>query len=243
MPGMTALGASSAPVSAIRSRRLSLTSILVPAATAVAILALALLPLLTPWFMHPALDAADSAAWLGITPDQVYGLSDRTVHDLVFTGDFHLAPPIPRYPAGSSFYTNPEILHMRDARTLLYAFLGLAVLSVALLAASVARARDRTAVWGSIATGARGLAIGVVVAGVIGFFAFEPAFELFHRIFFPGGNWAFDPATSRLVRLYPYLFWQIAAGSLGAIAVGIAALTWWFSRRRANWTAIARVVP
>jgi integral membrane protein (TIGR01906 family) len=238
MPGMTALGASSAPVSAVGSRRLSLTTILVPAATAVTILALALLPLLTPWFMHPALDAADSAAWLRTSTQTTHELSDATVSDLVAGGDFAIAGP-----GGGPFFTTAEAAHMRDARTLLYAFLGLAVLSVALLAVSVVRARDRTTVWRSIATGARGLAIGVVVAGVIGFFAFEPAFELFHRIFFPGGNWAFDPATSRLVRLYPYLFWQIAAGSLGAIAVGIAVLTWWFSRRRATPAADLRAMP
>jgi len=251
MPGMTVLGASSAPVSAVRSRRLSLTSILVPAATAVTILALALLPLLTPWFMHPALAAADSPAWLGASQGLVNDFSDQTVHDLVFGGGFRIAPrpepcacvslPPPAFPTGASLYTDAEIAHMRDARTLLYAFLGLAVLSVATLAISITRARDRAVVWRSIATGARGLAIAVVVGGVIGFFAFEPAFELFHRIFFPGGNWAFDPATSELVRLYPYLFWQIAAGSLGAIAVGLAALTWWFSRRRALAAADVRV--
>jgi integral membrane protein (TIGR01906 family) len=237
MPGMTALGASSAPVSAVGSRRLSLTAILVPAATAVTILALALLPLLTPWFMHPALDAADSALWLRTSTQTTHQLSDATVHDLVAGGDFAIAAP-----GGGAFFTTAEAAHMRDARTLLYAFLGLAALSVALLAVGVARARDRSAAWRSLATGARGLAIGVVVAGVVGFFAFEPAFELFHRIFFPGGNWAFDPATSDLVRLYPYLFWQIAAGSLGAIAVGIAVLTWWFSRRRATRAADLRAM-
>jgi integral membrane protein (TIGR01906 family) len=237
MPGMTALGASSASVSAVGSRRLSLTSILVPAATAVVLLAVALLLLLTPWFMHPALDAADSASWLGTTTESTHQLSDATVHDLVAGGEFAITAP-----DGGPFLTTAEAAHMRDARTVLYAFLALALLSLALVAANLAVSRDRAGTWRSIGTGARGLAIGVIVGGVIGFFAFEPAFELFHVIFFPGGNWAFDPATSELVRLYPYLFWQIAAASLGAVAVVLGVLTWWFSRRRAAAAADMRVV-
>ncbi len=236
MPPMTALGASSAPASAIGSRRLSLTSILVPAATAITILAIALLPLLTPWFIHLALEAADSAAWLGTTSQATHQLSDATVHDLVAGGDFAVTAP-----GGGPLFTTAEAAHMRDARMLLYAFLALALLSAALVVANLAMNRDRAGAWRLVRRGAGGLAIGVVVGGVIGFFAFEPAFELFHRIFFPGGNWAFDPATSQLVRLYPYAFWEIAAASLGAIAVGLATLTWWFSRRRAITTADARL--
>ncbi len=236
---MTALGASSAPVSAVRSRRLSLTSILVPAATAVTILALALLPLLTSWFMHPALDAAESAAWLGSTRVAAYEFSDMTVHDLVLGGDFQAIDFVEGTTGQALYYTPDEVSHMRDARSLLYAFLALASISAVFLVASLARGRDRGATWRSVGRGARGLAVGVVVGGVIGFFAFEPAFELFHRIFFPGGNWAFDPRTSRLVQLYPYVFWEIAAASLGAIAVALAVLTWWLSRRRATANSAA----
>jgi integral membrane protein (TIGR01906 family) len=228
MPDMTALGASSAPASAIESRRLSLSAIFVPTATAVVLLAVALLPLLGPGFLHPTLDAGESAAWLGTSPQVAYQMSDATVHDLVAGGDFAV-----RAPAGGPLFTAAELAHMRDARTLLYAFLGVGLLAAILVLASVALGRDRGRAWRLVGRGARGLAVGVVVAGVVGFFAFEPAFELFHRVFFPGGNWAFDPATSQLVRLYPYAFWQIAAGALGAIAVGLAVLTWWVAGRRA----------
>ena len=34
-----------------------------------------------------------------------------------------------------------------------------------------------------------------VVAGLIAFFAFDAAFEVFHRLFFPGGTYSFNPAT------------------------------------------------
>jgi integral membrane protein (TIGR01906 family) len=233
---MTALGASSAPVSAIRSRRLSLTSILVPTATAVALLAVALLPLLTPWFMHPALDAGGSAAWLGTTSQATYQLSDSTVHDLVAGGNFALSAP-----GGGPFYTADEASHMRDARALLYAFLALGLLCTVFVVANLTVGGNRANAWRLVRRGSGGLAVGVVVAGAVGFVAFEPAFELFHRIFFPGGNWAFDPATSQLVRLFPYAFWEIAAGSLGAVAVGLAALSWWFSGHRILGTSEGRV--
>ena len=53
------------------------------AGTIVAILAISLLPLLTPLVMHPVLDAAQSAAWLGSDPETTHALSDRTVGELI----------------------------------------------------------------------------------------------------------------------------------------------------------------
>jgi uncharacterized membrane protein len=38
--------------------------------------------------------------------------------------------------------------------------------------------------------------------------AFEPLFLAFHYVFFPQGNFLFDPATSNLVRLYPDWYWE-----------------------------------
>ena len=42
-----------------------------------------------------------------------------------------------------------------------------------------------------------------VIGGALGVLLFEPAFTLFHELFFPGGNWQFDPRTDRLVQLFP----------------------------------------
>jgi uncharacterized membrane protein len=71
-----------------------------------------------------------------------------------------------------------------------------------------------------------------VIVGVLGFVAFDPLFELFHRVFFPGGNWEF-PADSNMIRLYPYAFWQLTAAALGALCVIGGGLVWWLARRRA----------
>jgi integral membrane protein (TIGR01906 family) len=224
MPGMAAIRTARAPATAVRPARASLASAAVSVATALAILGVALLPLLTPLFLHPLLDAASSAAWLVVTPQVAHELSDRTVAELVFgPGTFAFAGP-----TGLAFYSTSEASHLREARTLFLAFEALALGSLALVIWAAVKQSN----WSAIARGAKGLVIGVVVVGVVGFFAFEPAFELFHRIFFPGGNWAFDPLTSGMVRLYPYLFWELAAASLGALAVVAAAVTWLVARRR-----------
>jgi integral membrane protein (TIGR01906 family) len=228
MPGMAAIRTARAPATAVRPARASLASAAVSVATAVAILGVALLPLLTPLFLHPLLDAASSAAWLAVTPQVAHDLSDRTVAELVFgPGTFAFAGP-----DGLAFYSASEASHLREARTLFLAFEALALGSLALVIWAAVKQSN----WYAIARGAKGLVIGVVVVGVFGFFAFEPAFELFHRIFFPGGNWAFDPLTSSMVRLYPYLFWELAAASLGVLAVAAAAVTWFVARRRSAAT-------
>ena len=50
-------------------------------------------------------------------------------------------------------------------------------------------------------------AIGTLVVGIAGVLAFGPAFELFHQLLFPAGSYIFDPATDRLVQLFPERFW------------------------------------
>ena len=66
------------------------------------------------------------------------------------------------------------------------------------------------------------------VIGVIAAFAFEPLFLLFHYVFFPQGNFLFDPATSNLVRLYPDWYWEGITVRVGvsflAGALALAAL-------------------
>lgn len=228
MPGMAAIRTARAPATAVRPARASLASAAVSVATALAILGLALLPLLTPLFLHPLLDAASSAEWLIVSPQTAHELSDRTVAELVLgPGTFAFAGP-----NGTAFYSPSEASHLRDARTLFLALEAVAIASLAVVVWAGARRSN----WSAIASGAKGLIVGVVIVGVVGFFAFEPAFELFHRIFFPGGNWAFDPLTSSMVRLYPYVFWQLAAASLGVLAILGAATSWFVARRRSTRT-------
>jgi integral membrane protein (TIGR01906 family) len=223
---MAAISSTPARAADARAASLVVGNVLVSIATAIAILGVALLPLLTPLVIHPLLDLGQANLWLGLSPATTHQLSDRTVAELVFgPGAFAFAGA-----SGAPFYTAAEASHLRDARTLLYLFEAVALISLVLVFWS---ARSRGA-WTAISRGAGALIVAVVVIGVVGFLAFEPAFELFHEIFFPGGNWAFDPYTSHLVQLYPYVFWEAVSASLGALAIGISLAVWWVARRKAR---------
>ena len=84
-----------------------------------------------------------------------------------------------------------------------------------------------------------GTIVGVVVGGVIVFFAFDAAFEVFHRLFFAGGTYLFDPATDRLVQLFPFKFWDETTMVVGAVIVAISLLVAFVAGRRARRAAAA----
>ncbi|MFN8620584.1 MAG: DUF1461 domain-containing protein [Chloroflexota bacterium] len=226
---MTLVGAPSAPLPAVATPRSLAAAVLVPLATIVVVLALAILPLLTPLAMHPLLAQAQAAAWLGTSDAVAAQLSDATVHDLVLGGEYAIT-----LADGQPLYGADEVGHLRDARTLLWLLLAGGAVSGAALAVRLARGTDRPGTWRGIARGGVIAVVGTIVIGVVGFFAFEPLFELFHRVFFPGGNWAFDPATSRLVRLYPYAFWELAATALGLATIVLGSLAWLVGRTLAR---------
>lgn len=216
-------------VPAERSAGAVLRSLLLAAATVVLLLAVSLLPLLTPPFIHAALSASGGAA-AGATLEQSQALSDRTVAELLFgPGTFAIAGP-----DGAPLYGADEAAHLRDVRLVLYAFLGLAFVAALVLGAAIARRRADPTLWRAIAWGGAALVVGLAAAGVFAALAFGVAFELFHRLLFPGGNWAFDPAHSNLVRLYPLGFWQLSAAAYGGLAIAAGTAAWWFGRRRAR---------
>jgi len=196
------------------------------AATVLAIIALALVPLLSSLVMHPVLDAAQSAAWLGTDAATAHALSDRTVSELLFgPGTFAMSGP-----GGTPFYDAAEVEHLRDARTLLWLLFATATLAVLGIAVALVRSDHPRPIVRAVGMGGALVAVGVVVIGLVGLVAFEPLFELFHRIFFPGGNWAFDPRTERLVQLYPMTFWQLIAALLGVVAGVLGILVWLVAR-------------
>ena len=122
---------------------------------------------------------------------------------------------------------------MRDVRVVLFAFLGLAVLSAIFIGWALARRGGATRTWRAIARGGAGLAVLLVALGVFAAVAFGAAFELFHRLLFPGGNWSF-PATSWLIKMYPYGFWQLSAAAFGILGIAGGAVVWALARGRAR---------
>ena len=203
-------------------------------ATILAIIALAVLPLLTPWFLHAALDAAGSAELLGLTATQTHELSDRSLQELVFgPGDFAFEGP-----DGEPFYDPDERGHLGDARLLLGIFLVAGGIGVVAIGAALGAWTDRrSAIWTVVRRAGLATSIVVIVLGLVSLVAFDSLFTLFHQVFFPGGNWAFDPSSQRLVQLYPFRFWQIAAATLGTLVFVLGLTTWllgrWLSLRAA----------
>jgi integral membrane protein (TIGR01906 family) len=115
---------------------------------------------------------------------------------------------------------------MRDVRGVFIGFFAVAAVLVA--AALVINARrggtERAQSWRAVQGGALALIAALIVGGVVSFVAFDALFETFHRIFFAGGSYTFDPATERLVQLFPFQFWQETAIVVGAVCIVLAAI-------------------
>jgi integral membrane protein (TIGR01906 family) len=211
----------------VRSRWLGAV---LPLTTGLVLLGLSLLILLLPVYMHAALDTADSAGLLGVSRSEAHALSDQMVGELLLgPGTFAFAGP-----DGRPFLGVDEAAHMRDVRLVLLGFLAVVALSAVSVGAALAANWRRAFVWRSVARGGIVLALGLLLVGVVALVAFDFVFELFHRLFFPGGNWAFDPASQRLVQLYPLAFWQLTSLALGVLAIGSGVLVWLVGRGRAS---------
>ena len=211
-------------------------------ATAVAILGAALLLLMTPLYIHAGLDASGSAAFLGVPSAETHRLSDATVAELfVGPGTFAESWQVPCEGSAAiscvgptqPFYDPAEVRHMQDVRTVLWGFLVVVGAAVVILVAGLLAAGRRRWWWRAVAGGAGALAVGTVVVGALFAVAFDPMFTLFHEIFFPGGDWSFDPATERLVQLYPIPFWELTTGVLAGLTVAGGLVVWWLARGRA----------
>jgi hypothetical protein len=234
------------------ARMRSLWGPLVSLSTALVIVAAALLILLTPLFTHAALDASGSAAILGLDRPAVHAISDATIFEMVAgPATFGVVEGCPdaRSPNPgplTCFYDPAEASHLRDARLVLWGFLGVAAVALLYLMAAARDRDERIHFWRAVSRGGKWLAIVLGAVGVFFLVAFDIAFEAFHRIFFPGGNWSFDPSTQRLVQLYPIPFWQITSAALGVLAVGAGLVIWLVGRSRvgrlSRWEQSRRAV-
>jgi integral membrane protein (TIGR01906 family) len=219
-----------------RSWRGPVSTILVGIATAVVVVAIAVLPLLTsPWLSFEQ-GRAESAAWTGYSEAELARVTNAIVADLIAGPGF-----FDQEVAGEPVLNDRERGHMRDVQTV---FRGLWVLAGAsLVVLGIAALVDRVRFWRGVRRGAAALAVGVVILGVVALVAFDTLFETFHRLFFAGGTYTFDPSSERLVQLFPFLFWQETAMAVGALIVILCAGLWWLAGRgeRAARTRAAAV--
>jgi integral membrane protein (TIGR01906 family) len=208
-----------------------IASIVVAVGTAVVIMTGSLLPFLNPVFVGFEQRRAEALAWSGYTDAELTAATNAILSDLVLgTGDFEVTV------AGEPVLSDAERAHMRDVRTV---FAGLWVLTAVSAAALVigwwraARGGPpaRAAYWAAVRSGAGGLAVAVIGLGVVAVVAFDLLFEAFHRLLFPPGSYTFDPATQRLVQLFPFRFWQETAIAVGAAIVLVCGAVTLLARR------------
>lgn len=209
-------------------------------AAAIVVIAIAILPFLSPTWIAFEQGRTDAAALSGYSEPDLRFVTNAILHDLV------LGPPDFAVDVnGVAVLEERERGHMRDVRTVFAGFAVLALGAAGLLIGLVAGARrmghpERT--WAAVASGMRWLIGGIVVAGVIVAVAFDAVFEIFHQVFFPGGNYTFDPRTDHLVQLFPFAFWSETTIVLGAVIIVLAAGLAVVTGRRAR-AARPGVVP
>jgi integral membrane protein (TIGR01906 family) len=203
------------PTRIILSSLVAISTILVIVAVAIAIF-------LNPLWVGFEQDRTGSAGLTGFTADQVHEVTGGILSDLV------IGPPaFAQVVDGTPVLNVRERSHMADVRGVFLAFGGLALLGV--LTMVNARIASRGATWfrWGVVAGAAALAALVAVGGVVVAVAFDQAFEVFHRLFFAGGTYAFDPRTDRLVQLFPDAFWAETSIAVGAAILAICALMVW----------------
>ena len=215
------------------SARGTLAALVIGVSAALVIVALAILPFLTPVWMSFGQTRAQATAWTGFTDAQLRYVTDSIVRDLVFgPPDFGATLPGETTPVLS----DAERAHMRDVRGVFAGFYAIAIGGAVVLAGAFLRARGRVArarLWRLLSRSGTVIALVTVVGGGIGVFVFDQAFTLFHEIFFPGGNWAFDPRKDRLVQIFPDQFWSETTVAVGVVIIALALGLRWLGRRRA----------
>lgn len=204
-----------------------LRGVAVAVATAFVIVAVAILPFLTPAWMAFAQERAEVTAWTGWSEADVRTATDAIVADLVFGGEFDVAVQ------QMSVLVERERSHMRDVQDVFRGFYGLAAAALVGLALVVARRRGSAdAAWRSIRSGGIVLAGALVAGALVVAVAFDAAFAVFHGLFFAAGSWTFDPRTDRLVQLFPERLWIETTVGVGAVALVVGLLVAGFAARR-----------
>ena len=208
--------------------REAILSIVVAVATMLVIAGVSVALFLTPTWVAFEQARSGAAALTGYSGEQVDQVTGQVLHDLV------IGPPVfDEAVAGTPVFEERERSHLVDVRTVFAEFGALVLLGAVILLVTAIGSHRSPAFRRGAGVGALILAGGIVIGGVVSTFAFDPAFETFHQLFFPGGSYDFDPRTDRLVQLFPIQFWEETSLAVGAvILLGCAIVSIWALRPR-----------
>ncbi len=199
-----------------------LAAVATAVAASIVVIAIAILPFLTPAWVSFEQGRTHAASLTGYSQADLAVATDAILHDLV------LGPPdFAVEVGGAPVLEERERAHMRE----------IAAVGLVVLVAAAGRMGHSGRAWSAIAGGMRGLIVAIVVAGIVASVAFDAVFEIFHRLFFPAGSFTFDPRTDHLVQLFPFDFWSettIVLGVAIVVIAGLLALSAGRLARRAN---------
>ena len=195
------------------------------------IVALSILPFLNPVWVGFEQGRAQAAAWTGYTPAQLEAVTNPILVDLVIgPPDFDVTLD------GAPVLKEAERAHMRDVRGVFFGFFAVAAVAAVVLGAMFLAARGSVArqrFWQRLAKTGLVNVVVTIVGGIAGLLFFDSAFIAFHEIFFPGGNYLFDPRTDKLVQLFPEQFWVESTIGVGVVIIGLSLLLRSVAGRRA----------
>lgn len=213
-------------------------SVIIGIAVALVIVAGSVAPFLSPMWVSFEQHRSQAAEWTGYSPALMRSATDAILSDLI------VGPPtFDVVVDGQPVLNERERGHMADVRGVFSGFAILAVVALVLVIVgwSISRRRSREAFWHAIRAGTGVLVVGVLVVGAIGLFAFDLAFDVFHRLFFAGGTYTFDPRADRLVQLFPERFWLETSLAVGAVILLVSGIVWWLAGRRLTRSEAATV--
>jgi len=200
---------------------------LVSVATVVVIVGVTVVVFFNPVWIDIAQGRAGVPAVIGYTPEQVRTATGAILADLIVgPPDFAVAID------GEAVLGPTERSHMVDVRSVVLPLAALLAIVTIALAAVLAAHRRSAWVWRAVARGSAALVGVAVIVGVAVVFFFDAAFLLFHLVFFPQGNFMFDPRTQRLVQLFPGQFWTETATGIAFVGLALAIVVTLLARRR-----------
>ena len=207
----------------------AIVSSVVAVASIIVVIGVTVALFFNPVWVGFAQDRAGVAERTGYSPAQVRTVTGAILSDVI------LGPPQFNVEVdGQPVLTDTERGHMVDVFDVVRRALAALIIAVAILIVVFATNRGTAWPWRAVAAGSGALvAIGAVIGIAVAFF-FDAAFLLFHRVFFPQGNFMFDPETQRLVQLLPGQFWTESATAVTATALALAVVVTLVARRQAR---------
>jgi integral membrane protein (TIGR01906 family) len=187
-------------------------------ATAIVILGAAVAMFFNPLWIGFEQERAGVPAITGWTSEEVQATTNSILADL-FVGP----PSFSVAVNGQAVLETAERSHMVDVRNVVLPATLVFAAALVSLATLFVTSRRQAWFWRAIALGSGALSIVGVVVGIAVIFFFEEAFLLFHLVFFPQGNFSFDPRTQRLTQLFPDQFWTETAVGTAVVGLLIAA--------------------